>query len=143
MKCMGLILFFLGILVSALAEAKLSASQVVEKIDRNEVSFQRGAILNLDGAVAEAMISLQKAKYPNFKPGMWYYNFFKIDNIGYYVFYDWTSSECNYTTMDLVEMEKGKGAPQLKEGPNKTIIDSNKETIPMRVCEKLYNFYSK
>lgn len=135
-------LFLFMSFLSVQAFGKLSASDLVSKIDAGQVTFQRGAMANLPQALTDRMIEINRARYPNFRPSMWYYHFVEINDVGYYVSYDWGASECNFTWIDLSAAAKQKGAPQIKQSGG-TISDSHKETLPTRVCEKLYNFYSK
>lgn len=129
-------------LIGSSAFAKFSANDIVAKIDANQITFKRGAIYSVPEAVKERMIQIEMARYPEFRPSMYYYHYVEVDGIGYYISYDWTAKECNLTWIDLKKAEGQKGAPQVKQSGS-NIIDENKQTLPSRVCEKLYNFYQK
>jgi len=125
------------------ANAKFSTSEIISKIERNSIAFDRAPKGgDITQATIERMIELQKSKFPNFKPAMWYDFSFAVGGIYYIVSYDWTANECNLTYNDMDEL-KSKGAQSQFKTINGAIVDIHKDHLPMKVCEKLYNFYSK
>nr|BFD64911.1 hypothetical protein BdHM001_35920 [Bdellovibrio sp. HM001] len=134
--------FCIHFVAANIAFAKLSVGEIEERALKNSIKFERGAIFNTEAGVTEHMIKVTQSKYPNFKPQMWYYHFFEKDNIGYYISYDWTDNKCVMTTISTADLKKGpKALKQLRE-VNGEVVDSNRTRINMKVCEKLYNFYS-
>lgn len=127
-------------LFSLVAHARLSESEFLGKVDRNEIAFQRGAILNTEASLTERMIQMNSVRYPNFKPQMWYYHFVAIENVGYILSYDWTGNECRLQFLNL--REPSEMTKQFAE-QNGRVTDKNQSIISMKYCEKLYNFYSK
>lgn len=131
------------LLINLNAVAKMSTSEIISKIERNAISFDRvskGG--DVPQATIERMIELQKSKFPNFKPVMWYDHTFTVGAVYYIISYDWTGNECNLTYSDIDEL-KSKGAQSQFKTNNGIIVDLHKEKLPMKICEKLYNFYSR
>lgn len=134
-------LFVLTLLLSMQGFA-FNKADFLRKVERNEVSFERGTIMNMQGEVLERMTSMAKAKHPGFKPSMMYYHSVIIEKNMYIIFYDYTSTECVMTYMDMSKsVEDNKKV--LSAGPDGSIVNSQKELIPIKICEKLYNFYLK
>lgn len=106
------------------------------------MSFDRGATMNLEGEVLERVSRMNQAKYPNFKPSMMYYHSVVIDKVVHMIFYDYTASECVYLYIDMKKsVEENKKI--FTAGSNGALINNQKEIIPIKICEKLYNFYLK
>lgn len=126
--------------------AKLSRSEVESRLESKNIRLERAPILG-GGPISENkdtinhMIQKNKQKYPNFKESMWYYHYFTVDNITYSISYDWTSNSCDLITIDNDAIKKNP------DDLNQFLTTSNaknisKESIKMRHCELLYNFYA-
>lgn len=117
---------------------------MVKRIENGSASFQRAALYPLPGELTEKMIEKTKARYPNFKENMWYYNY--ILDKGYYniVFYDWTAEECHYFVFSDEALKKKDAEVQnfMRDPDNNSNSKARRERLPIRLCEKLYNFYS-
>lgn len=132
---------FLLAIIANIAEARLSSSDIESKILRNEISLQQSPIFKVNSAIMDKMIALQKNKYANFKDNMMFYHSFSRDGELYTVSYDWTADLCKLAVFKEDEMQANK-ITGLSERSGK-VVDDFSQTISVKVCEKLYNFYSK
>lgn len=134
-------LYLFVFLISTNSFAKMSASEIESKVLKNEISFERGPLFPVPAAITDKMIALQKNKYPNFKESMWYYHSVNKDGFVHLIFYDWTGNECKFTTISEDEMRNNK-ISSLKEESGR-VVDLSSSVVSIKICEKLYNFYSK
>lgn len=117
---------------------------MLSRIDKERVTFQRAPLFMVPDEVTKKLLERTKARYPQFKESMWFYNY--VIDKGYYniVFYDWTGDECQYFTFNQEALnQKNKDVVAFVNNPAKGNSSAKKEVIPVKYCEKLYNFYSK
>ena len=138
-----LLAFLFAFIGAASANAQVSKSELLSRIDKDKVTFQRAPLYMVPAQLTQKLLERTKARYPKFKESMWYYHYV-IDN-GYYnmVFFDWTGDECLYLQFKKDALEKkDKEIVNFVNDPSKGSSVAKKETIPVKYCEKLYNFYS-
>jgi hypothetical protein len=126
------------------AGAQIAKSDMLSRIDHDNISFQRAPYINVPSQITEKLLERQHVQYPKFKDNMWYMAYVKESGFTNIIHYDWSADECFYIvlndaavkkkTKDVFNFVKSKGA--------ETSDSAKRDKIPMKYCEKVYNFYS-
>ena len=128
--------FYIFILVGILlAEAtlasdrRLTKEEFLSRVERGTLSLERGPIMAIPEALVEKIQAKMRAKYPKFKPEMWYVNYITDNSYIYSLFFDWTLDQC------LLRIEKID--PRLGK-PNEKTMDVNGQVVKKMYCDKAY-----
>jgi formyltetrahydrofolate hydrolase len=137
------IALFLSLVGASVSQAQISKSEMLSKIDKDKISFQRAPLFQVQEEITKKLLERTKARYPKFKESMWYYQYVIQDGFFNIVFFDWTGEECLYVTLkqDAVA-KKSKEIVSFISNQDKGNATAKRERIPIKYCEKLYNFYS-
>jgi hypothetical protein len=129
------------IIQASLFSHALSTSDILSRVQKNEISFDRGSYMNLQGQILDTFIKIQKSKYPKFTENMAFSHQATVGSDIIIISYDWVGNECV-----LVKLDKNKKQEDIKKDVTEKrggISYKYAEIIPLKICEKLYSFYSK
>lgn len=125
--------------------AQISTSEMLSKIDEDKITFQRAPLIDVPSQIRDMVLEKERSRYPNFKDSMWYYAYVKDNGYTNAVHYDWGSGQCLYFTLrdEALKTKSADATEFIKSQGKAGSSDAKKEIIPVKYCEKIYNFYSK
>ena len=142
-KALAFVFLLLASFVTNDSQAQISKSEMLSKIDKDRISFQRAPLFVVQEQITKKLLERTKARYPKFKDSMWYYQYVMQDGFYNIVFFDWTGEECLYVTLKQEAVtKKTKEIVSFISAQDKGNSSAKRERIPIKYCEKLYNFYS-
>jgi hypothetical protein len=143
-KIVNMLAFVLVIFCVQSARSQIAQSDMASKIDGNKITLLRAPLVNVPSQITSKLIERQKARFPKFKESMWYYHYVVTNGFYNIVFYDWTADECQYFTFKKEALEKkDQEVKAFLSNPSHGSTSARVERMPIKVCEKLYNFYSE
>lgn len=133
-----------SLILTSVANAQIAKSDMLNRIDHDKVTFQRAPMVNVPSQITEKVLERQHQHFPKFKDSMWYMAYVKENGYTNIIHYDWSADECYYIVFndealkkkskEVLDFVKSQGA----DGSN----SARRDSIPMKYCEKVYNFYS-
>jgi hypothetical protein len=133
-----------ALLFSISAGAQISTKDMLSRIDNDKITLQRAPLVNVPAQIRDKELEMLHAQFPKFKDSMWYMAYVKENGYSNIIRYDWSSDECVYLVYndDALKKKTKEVAQFIQSKGQMGSSSARREVIPLKYCEKIYNFYS-
>lgn len=130
--------------MQSIAFGQIAKSQMLDWVDHDKVTFKRAPYINVPSQITEKLLQRQHSQFPKFRDNMWYMAFVSEGGYTDIIHYDWQSDDCYYIVLkdDALKIKSKDAQDFVASKGAHGSADARREKIPMKYCEKVYNFYS-